>query len=128
LYFTPNCSRSVSFSGSTSGVYVSTLTLKKPQPHAAARPIVSEKSQPKFDPINEFLGAEAVLQMRNGTRYQGKFMHLRGPWLQIDNCLISGSAHDALVTTVFVKVLDQVSHVHGEDVVVGPRLQGKELS
>jgi hypothetical protein len=89
---------------------------------------VPEKSQPKFDPINEFLGAEAVLQMRNGTRYQGKFMHLRGPWLQIDNCLISGSAHDALVTTVFVKVLDQVSHAHGADVVLGPRLQGKEQS
>jgi hypothetical protein len=107
---------------------MTTLSLKKPQLHAAARSVVPDKPQPKFDPINEFLGAEAVLQMRNGTRYSGRFMHLRGPWLQIDNCLISGSAHDALVTTVFVKVLDQVSHVHGADVVVGPRLQGKELS
>lgn len=108
---------------------MTTLTLKKPQPHVAARPVVPEKSQSKFDPINEFLGVDAVLQMRNGTRYQGKFMHLRGSWLQIDNCLISGSAHDALVSTVFVKVLDQAAHLHGvEGVSVKPTLQCKEQS
>ena len=108
---------------------MTTLTLKKPQPHVAARSVEPEKSQPKFDPINEFLGVDAVLQMRNGTRYQGKFMHLRGAWLQIDSCLVTGSVHEALVPTVFIKVLDQVAHVHGADgVTVEPVLQSKEQS
>lgn len=108
---------------------MTTITLKKPQPHVVARPVVPEKLQPKFDPINEFLGVDAVLQMRNGTRYQGKFMHLRGAWLQIDSCLVTGSVHEALVPTVFIKVLNQVAHVHGiEGVSVKPTLQSKEQS
>jgi hypothetical protein len=107
---------------------MSTLTLKKTH-HQAARPSTSTNQTTKFDPINEFLGTKAIVQMRNGTRYQGTLMHLRSQWLQIDSCLITGAQHEALVPTVFVKVLDQVAHVHGVDgVTVEPVLQSKEQS